>query len=332
LRHLQKEGKLGVSMGFILKHLDLLVFVSLCTLVPVMAVSSWIRRLRGRSEPRRWFRWMWTSLLGVELCCLLYAHCIEPGWLEVTRHLVTAEGVGGSMRIVHLSDLHMDEDTDSWTREILDAVAAARPDLVLLTGDYLNEPTQLGRLRAFLERLVEIAGEDRVFAVTGNFETFAEINAVFAGAGVPLLDGVVVTHTRRSTALQIAGIGFHDLRISEELLRDVAAQVDPSVPSVLLHHTPDLAESEGIRAFDLVVCGHTHGGQVRLPFYGALITLSRYGKKYEAGLYDLGGKTRMYVNRGLGTEPTPRILRVRFLCRPEVAVFELQDGALEGNR
>jgi predicted MPP superfamily phosphohydrolase len=98
--------------------------------------------------------------------------------------------------------------------------------------------------------------------------------------------------------------------------------VAPAVPAVLLHHTPDLAESPGIGAFDLVLCGHTHGGQVRLPFYGALITLSRFGKRYEAGMSSLAGGGLQYTNRGLGCEPTPAP-RVRFLCRPEVAVFDL---------
>jgi len=313
-------------MSFILEHLDLLVFLSLCAVVPVMTVSTWIRQLWGKKKPKRWVRWMWTSLLGIELCCYLYAHCIELQWVEVTTHQATIEGLGGKLRIVHLTDLHLDESTTKWSEKILDVVSEAQPDLVLLTGDYLNEGTQIGNLRAFLQRLVDVAGEDQVFAVTGNFETYTRVESVFADVGVPLLDGVVVTFTRRSAALQIAGIGFHDFRMSEEFLRDLATQVDSSVPSVLLHHMPDLAESEGIHAFDWVFCGHTHGGQVRLPVYGALITLARHGKKYESGLYDLGGKTRMYVSRGLGTEPTPQILRVRFLCRPEIAVFELEDG------
>jgi predicted MPP superfamily phosphohydrolase len=318
-------------MGFILRHLDLLAFLALCIVVPVMTVSTWIRHLRGKKKPRRWVRWLWTSLFGVEMCCLVYAHCFEPYWLEVTTHRVVMEGLGGELRIVHLTDLHMDEDTGDWDEEILKAVSEARPDLILLTGDYLNRKVDAAELTVFLQRLLDIAGEDRVFAVTGNFETYTGISPVVTGAGVPLLDGVVVTHTRRSAALQIAGIGFHDIRISEQMLSEVAAQLDPSVPSILLHHMPDLAESEGIQAFDLVLCGHTHGGQVRLPFYGALITLSRFGKKYEAGLYELGGKTRMYVNRGVGTEPLPG-MRLRFLCRPEVAVFELEGGGSEGNR
>lgn len=318
-------------MGFLLHHLDLLAFLAVCAVVPVMAVSTWVRGLRASRKPRRWVRWVWTSLSGVEICCLLYAHCIEPGWLEVTTHRAGLEGLGGNLRIVHLTDLHLDDDSGPWAEEVLDAVAGLRPDLIVLTGDYLDRPAPAAGLRRLLERLVEIAGAQRVFAVTGNFETYQAVSPVFAGSGVALLDGVVVVHTRRSAALQIAGIGYHDLQISEEMLRDLAAQVDPSVPSVLLHHTPDLAESQGIQAFDLVLCGHTHGGQVRLPFYGALITLSRYGKKYEAGLYHLGGKTSMYVNRGVGTEPLPG-LRIRFLCRPEVAVFDLRDGGGEGNR
>jgi predicted MPP superfamily phosphohydrolase len=72
---------------------------------------------------------------------------------------------------------------------------------------------------------------------------------------------------------------------------------------------------------DLFLCGHTHGGQVRLPFWGAVITMSKHHKRFESGLYDVGG-VPMYVNRGVGCEggSAPR---VRFLCRPEVAVFDL---------
>jgi len=318
-------------MSFLVSHLDLFLFLALCIVVPVMAVSTWVRYLRGQRKPRRWVRWLWTSLFSVEAGCLVYAHCFEPYCLEVTTHRVAMKGLGGDLRVVHLTDLHMEDDSGPWEEEILEAVSRAEPDLILLTGDYLDRKGDSGKLTAFLRRLLDIAGEGRVFAVTGNFETYTGISPVITGAGVPLLDGVVVTHTRRSAALQIAGIGFCDFRLAEQLLSEVAAQLDPSVPSVLLHHMPDLAESEGIQAFDLVLCGHTHGGQVRLPLYGALITLSRYGKKYEAGLYELEGKTRMYVSRGVGTEPLPG-MRLRFLCRPEIAVFKLEDGGLKGNR
>ena len=85
-----------------------------------------------------------------------------------------------------------------------------------------------------------------------------------------------------------------------------------------------MAESlEGLNV-DLYLSGHTHGGQVRLPFYGAPVTLSRFGKKYEAGMYtSIGCETKLYVNRGIGLENKPAP-KVRFLCRPEITVFELK--------
>ena len=72
---------------------------------------------------------------------------------------------------------------------------------------------------------------------------------------------------------------------------------------------------------DLYLCGHTHGGQVALPLYGALITLSKFGKKYESGMYESNG-TILYVNRGLGLEPKPAP-QVRFFARPEITVFDI---------
>ncbi|UCD15100.1 MAG: metallophosphoesterase, partial [Candidatus Omnitrophota bacterium] len=86
-------------------------------------------------------------------------------------------------------------------------------------------------------------------------------------------------------------------------------------------HSPDLAQDlEGLN-IDLYLAGHTHGGQVNVPFYGALITCSRYGKKYESGKYRVNNMV-LYVNRGIGMEggDAPR---VRFLCRPQITIFDI---------
>jgi predicted MPP superfamily phosphohydrolase len=314
-------------MGHHLLRPDLILFVLACLLVPVMTASSWIRRLlarrAGREVPRRRWLVIWTSLFAIELACVAWGRFVEPTWLEVTRHRHVLAGLGGGLRVVHLTDLHLD-GSHEWEDEILAAVAAEEPDLVVLTGDYVNRRREIPRLRRFLHRLTGLAGGQRVFAVTGNFERDGGLDATFAEAGVPLLDGVLVTVTRGGAALQLAGIGDAS-PANEAALADLAAQVEPSVPALLLHHTPDLAESPGIEAFDLVLAGHTHGGQVRLPLYGALITMSRFGKRYEAGAYELEAGTRLYVSRGLGAEPVPG-LKLRFLCRPEVAVFELAAG------
>jgi hypothetical protein len=85
---------------------------------------------------------------------------------------------------------------------------------------------------------------------------------------------------------------------------------------VLLTHNPDIVEEVNGVGLDLVLAGHTHGGQVRLPLIGPLVVPSIYGTRYACGLFDFG-KTKMYVNRGLGVVPPP----VRFLVRPEITVF-----------
>ena len=90
---------------------------------------------------------------------------------------------------------------------------------------------------------------------------------------------------------------------------------------ILPHHSPDYIEEASRAGFDPYFAGHTHGGQVRIPGYGAILVLSKYGKRYEAGLYSRD-RTWMYVNRGLGLESgwSPR---VRLFCRPEVTVLEV---------
>ena len=119
------------------------------------------------------------------------------------------------------------------------------------------------------------------------------------------------------TVLWIAGVAFgNEAKIGKTL-----EQVPPGAFTIFLHHTPDWIEDIPRQSVDLYCAGHTHGGQVALPFYGALVTLSRFGKRFEAGLYRVG-ETHLYVNRGIGMEGH-RAPRVRFLARPEVTVIEL---------
>ena len=90
---------------------------------------------------------------------------------------------------------------------------------------------------------------------------------------------------------------------------------------LVAYHTPDLVEDLQAFAPDVYFAGHTHGGQVRFPLYGAVATMSKFDKKYEMGRYQVG-PTTLYVSRGIGFEPRPAP-RVRFLCRPEIAVIDL---------
>ena len=115
----------------------------------------------------------------------------------------------------------------------------------------------------------------------------------------------------------MAGIGIRGSGFLLQVTKGLSAERF----GVLLHHYPDLIEEPAVSKVDLYLTGHTHGGQVALPLYGALITLSKHGKRYEAGKYVVGD-TILYVNRGIGMEGG-RVPRVRFWARPEITVFDI---------
>jgi predicted MPP superfamily phosphohydrolase len=107
----------------------------------------------------------------------------------------------------------------------------------------------------------------------------------------------------------------------EQVLRTLITNLPTDAYSILLYHTPTLINTAKSKGLNLYISGHTHGGQVRLPFYGAIFTDAAYGKKYEMGAYTFG-PTTLYVSRGVGMAGG-LLPRIRFLCPPELVMFEL---------
>jgi uncharacterized protein len=220
-------------------------------------------------------------------------------------------------RIVHLSDLHLEQ---AGRRELrmVELVREARPDLILLTGDYSNTREGLGSLDDVLRALVAVAP---VYGVPGNWDSKFATAEVFRRTGATLLSDETRLIERNGRKLRLVGQDVYPKKSLKELLRGL----NDGAYTVFMHHKPDAADEllgrEPGQSVDLFLCGHTHGGQVRLPLWGAVITLSKFHKKYECGLYDVGG-VPMYVHRGVGCEGSSAP-RVRFLCRPEVALLDL---------
>jgi uncharacterized protein len=140
---------------------------------------------------------------------------------------------------------------------------------------------------------------------------------LFSDTGFVELAGGSATLQKDGEQVVLTGVSASNLYACEQLL----AQVPEKTFSILLCHYSDMVEEAAARGVDLYLSGHTHGGQIALPLYGAIITLSRHGKQYESGLYQVGGMD-LYVNRGIGME-TGHAPRVRFLARPEVTVFDI---------
>jgi uncharacterized protein len=237
-----------------------------------------------------------------------------------------------NFRVVQVSDIHYDEYTEpSFLTRVIDHVNALVPDLVLLTGDFisygpLSRNFSLGAMGRCARQLSSIACAQR-FAVMGNHDSVLgapTIRPILAEVGIPLLVNQFVPIARGSERLWLCGI--HD-PVTHVPNLHTAIPERPDGPVLLMSHAPDyadtlLAHPRG-RLVDLMLAGHTHGGQVRLPLVGAL-QLPTGGRKYVEGLFRLG-RMQLYVNRGVGTT----LLPLRLNCPPEITLITLQRALYE---
>jgi predicted MPP superfamily phosphohydrolase len=286
------------------------VFWSLCLWTPLLALRAM----------RRAPAWKQVWLGGASIAFLAvgtHALFIEPFDVRVERVPIEASRLERPLRILHLSDLQT-----SWfgTREerALRRIGEQQPDLVVITGDYVS-----GRLdreagiRSARRVLSALAAPLGVFAVSGDSETDAERERVF--------DELPITWLRNeSRRLDVPGTEIHVVGLENaapSVERGFAAVPDGAF-TILLHHSPDVVFSLEGRRPDLLLAGHTHGGQVALPIAGAPLTLTRLGPRYASGLLEWEG-IPMYVSRGIGVEGglAPPI---RFNCPPEIALLELR--------
>jgi len=255
-------------------------------------------------------------VFGAGALAFLWGVLIEADWLEVTHHtLQTAKWPKGkTLRIAHFSDLHVDRDSRALSRLAVE-LADAKPDLIVFTGDSLNDASALKLFRTTLGSMNARLGRA---AVRGNHDTYRwqQLDLFGGGVAMELTRGPVVLE---DGLLTLCGAAFNAF----EALPDCIAGAPKGSFVVLAYHTPDLVEVIDPRP-DLYLAGHTHGGQVAVPFYGALLTFSRYDKKYESGWYEVEGTT-LNVSRGIGFEP--RYPRVRFAARPELSIVDIEGTA-----
>jgi hypothetical protein len=276
----------------------------------VLVGSAWLLR---RS---RWKTAMAAAGLAVVLVAVgVDAFYVEPTWLQVSRIELATAKVDRPLRIVVLADLQTDE-FGPYQREVFRRVMDEEPDLILLAGDYFQAgrndwETLRGALSEFLDEL-GFSAPGGVFAIRGNIEP-DRWPRIFEGLPVATVES---TRSFELSDLRLTCLSERDsFDTSLELPHDEADRFH-----LVLGHSPNYARGR-IEA-DLLVAGHTHGGQVRLPLVGPLITLSAVPRVWAAGLTELPSGARLLVSRGIGMEgdAAPRL---RFLCRPELVVIDL---------
>ncbi|HEX5066941.1 MAG TPA: metallophosphoesterase [Myxococcota bacterium] len=270
------------------------------------------------------------ALAAVGAGLALWAFAIEPAGLRNEDYVLELPGLNAvcdGIRIAVLADLHVGSPFNGPDKleRIIALTQAARPDLVLLAGDYVIHGVPGG---SFVPP-EEIAGALRglsapmgVFAVLGNHDWWYDaprVRRALEDAGIPVLEDAARRVEFGLCSFWLVGVG--DYWEGKHDIGAALAEVTDSAPVVLFTHNPDLFPDVPARV-TLSIAGHTHGGQVYVPGVGRPIVPSKYGERYAIGHVVEDGR-HLFVSSGLGTS----ILPVRFLVPPEISVIALSPGA-----
>lgn len=271
-------------------------------------------------DRRKFFKIAGVTALGSVTAVGIYPF-LEAKWCRLARRTITLPNLPPMFRgmtLAFISDVHHGPFVPlAYVRDIVEIANSLEPDLVLLTGDYVSrhpryiEPgiEALGKLKARIGR----------FAVLGNHDHWEGAPAVrhaLAEAGISLTDNMGFWLDRQGDRLRICGVG--DLWTDRQDPQSALGDATTHDAVIMLSHNPDYAETIRDRRVGLILSGHTHGGQVVMPGFGAPIVPSRYGQKYLHGLVQ-GPSCQVFITRGAGTVGPP----VRFLCRPEIVQITL---------
>ncbi len=240
------------------------------------------------------------------------------GHLECNHLQLPAEALPGAgpLRIALLADLHNDKELFA---ECIAHITAARPDLIIFGGDFIMVDDRFMRTRWAVEGLRKLRSIAPTYAILGNqdYEKLEQVQRVFDTAGVPILRNRAIDwHTPTGSILRIIGLGDWNEGDDTPATCMQAAGQSPH-PVLLLSHDPESRWRLRRYDWDLMLSGHTHGGQAANPFTGDFIS---FRSSMPAGLYDFEGNRRVFVTRGVGST-----WGMRFFCNPELNILEVND-------
>jgi predicted MPP superfamily phosphohydrolase len=246
---------------------------------------------------------------------------LEAKWCHVARHTIKLPNLPASfrgLRVALLSDIHHGPFVPlAYVQCVVQLTNSLKPDLAVLTGDYVSRHYRF--IEPCIESLARVRAPLGRFAVLGNhdhWESAPATRQALRDGGITLTENTGFWITQGSYRIRICGVG--DLWTDSQDPRAAIGDATGADAVIMLSHNPDVAEQLGDSRVGLMLSGHTHGGQVVLPGYGAPIVPSRYGQKYLHGLVQ-GPCCKVFVTRGVGTVTPP----VRFFCRPEIALLTL---------
>ena len=249
------------------------------------------------------------SVLLISIFILIYSTCFEPYQLENSFHEVTIGKSGKNLLVAHVTDLHT-EGLGKLERKMMESIRSNKPDVIVITGDIA---TPGGTAKGYEDVLSQLRAPFGVYFIQGNWEYWEPIKELSHILQKTSIIDLTNKHAQIKDELWLVGLD-DELAGTPDL--DVYEKVPKGKKILSIFHSPAFFSAINNKS-DLAFAGHSHGGQIRLPFLGSIWTPEGTGK-YDAGWFH-GGRAKMYVSRGLGTS----ILPIRFNCKPEIAFIKV---------
>lgn len=251
-----------------------------------------------------------------------YARLVEPYnyWISETDIFIRdLPERFENFRITQLTDIHHSRILSlNEVRRVVSLAQQTRPDMFVLTGDYTT--TYRRFIEPCAEALASLSAPEGVWAVLGNHDHYTDpelTTRALQRQHIAVLNNVHTTLQRGPDSLQLSGIDDWSWNATD--WPRAFDGLKPATPTILLSHQPTVLDLEQTQNVSLILSGHTHGGQVRIPFFGAPVRYATSDLKYARGLFRRGA-TQLYVSSGTGVIGLP----VRFGVRPEIAVLRLK--------
>lgn len=257
---------------------------------------------------------LWAAILAVAGYCIF-----ENATIGVTEYSLESDKISGSIRVCHLSDIHV--KNSGWNFEqIIKKTAAQNPDIILVTGDLIDSRvSDISRACTLIETLCEIAP---VYYVTGNHEERLPAD-IYATALKQIHDAGAVLLKDRAEKIDISGNTVNVMGLFDRSYPDlslIGSMRDENALNLLAVHRPQFAEEYAESGADIAFCGHAHGGQIRIPFVGGVFSPDQYFfPKYFQGVHTFE-KGSTVISRGIGTN----LFIWRINNRPEIVSVEIK--------
>jgi predicted MPP superfamily phosphohydrolase len=232
------------------------------------------------------------------------------------------------LTIVHLSDIQSD-GLEWYEADVFKKVAELKPDLVIHTGDLIQiydeeaRAEELLKLAALFSTLSPPLGTFNVEGDTDFLDQLGNIEFDKKGNLTTLIDeSTPLISSKGRPDIRISGLTLFASRAREDAAGPMLETRDPNVFNIAIGHRPDYVQNHDVSSFDLCLAGHTHGGQVRIPGFGAIITMSKAPRDWAWGFREVEG-TRLNVSAGIGAEHADGLPSLRFNCPPEIVVIRI---------